>query len=428
MDIIWFLMQLLSIENLSLAAEVIAVLLLLAFAWPPKSIKPASESLGSANWEPAKCYFLQSSLHRGLYLQHWQEKQNRSPSVSVCRDPFTPTATVDEAGRSNVPLPWQDRLTGLINRNGFDAILNAWLAIEPQNRGESCLSMVTLSEFSELVSLHGAMVTEQALRSIASQLAVASSSKSLIAKYLPDRFLVLHFSSGVEASFRAMKNVQKSISEPGFFNVAGNPISLVTLVSIVGLDGDSSVESRMDELEEGAMEASDTGRNIVSKVEGTWTDSPVETESVNRDDVLGHEAVETLESQPLIGGTVPINSIGATSANHLGNLDSIVEIKTTTEAAENVSCTSNDISAVANPDDIAALFEQINSNKLSKLENVKDPTNDAPAPTLSSATAPPMETQSSTPEVVDTSALASADDIISLFASVKPAMTPATAS
>ena len=333
MDIIWFLMQLLSIENLSLAAEVIAVLLLLAFAWPPKSIKPESEPLGSANWEPAKCYFLQSSLHRGLYLQHWHEKQNRSPSVSACQDPFTPTATLDEAGRSNVPLPWQDRLTSLINRNGFDAILNAWLAIEPQHRGESCLSMVTLSVYSDLVSNHGAMVTEQVLRSIASQLAVASSSKSLIAKYLPDRFLVLHFSSGVAASFHAMENVQQCISEPGFFKVAGNSISLATLVSIVGLDGDSSVESRIDELEEGAMEASATGRIIVSKVEGTWTDAPTGTESVNCDDVLGHETEETLESQPLVGGTVPINSIGATSSNHLGNIDSIIEIETMTEAA-----------------------------------------------------------------------------------------------
>ena len=359
-------MQLLSIENLSLAAEVTAVLLLLAFAWPKRTIAPELEVQGAANWEPAKLYYLQSCLHRGLYLQHWREQQNRSPSVSAPVDPFVPLETVDEAGRPNVPLPWQDRLTGLLNRNGFDAVLKAWLAIETKHRGESCLSMVALSEYSDLVSVHGAMVTEQALQRVANQLAATSSSNSLIAKYLPDRFVVLHFSSRVAAGFKAMEIVQQNISEPGFFNVAGQPLPLATLVSIVGLDGNSNVASQMDELEEGAMEASTSGRHILSKVDGNWTDSPIETESANRDEMSGHEKEETLESQPQLDETIPANSNATTSSGHTGNVESIDEDDTATEASDDETSTSNDISAVANPDDIAALFEQINSNKSSK--------------------------------------------------------------
>ena len=69
-------MQLLSIENLSLAAEATVALLLLALAWQ-KKIEPTGDAIGgeAVSWDPVKFYYLQSCVHRGLYLQHWQEKQ-----------------------------------------------------------------------------------------------------------------------------------------------------------------------------------------------------------------------------------------------------------------------------------------------------------------------------------------------------------------
>ena len=56
-------MQLLSIENLSLAAEATVVLLLLALAWPQKKIEPAgdSTSVETVNWDDMESFCMRLS-------------------------------------------------------------------------------------------------------------------------------------------------------------------------------------------------------------------------------------------------------------------------------------------------------------------------------------------------------------------------------
>lgn len=405
-------MQLLSVENLSLAAEVTAVLLFLAFAWPQKIVELPTSELEvqkASSCGLAKQFYLQSCMHRGLYLQLSCERQNRNLSASSPLEPFVPTGTMDETGRPNVPLPWQDRLTGLLNRNGFDAVLDDWLAIEPKHRGASYLTMVTLSEYSELVSVHGAMVTEQAIQRIANQLAVSLSCDSLVAKYLPDRFVVLHFSSGIAACFKAMEILQKSITEPGFFNVNGHPLSLATLIAIADLEGDSSLTSRIDELEEGAMDAETSGKFIVAKVEGTWTDFPIAKESEHPSEELPKETDGTHENQPLVLERIPSKSNASVSSNNPVNAE---------------SCASNDISAVANADDIAALFEQINANMSNKQGDAVKATIDEPI-TVSTDSSHSANTTSNAADV-DLSEPASQDDIAALFASTKTSSAPSS--
>ncbi len=400
-------MQLLSIENLSLAAEVTAVLLLLTFAWPKKNVKPQTPELEvqeASSWEPTKQFYLQSCLHRGLYLQLCRQRQ----------DPFVPTSTVDEAGRPNVPLPWQDRLTGLLNRNGFDAVLNAWLAVESKHRGGACLSMVTLGEYSDLVSVHGAMVTEQAIQGIANELVVALSSESLISKYLPDRFVVLHFSSGIEACFTAMENLQRSIADPGFFNINGQSRSLATLVTIADLEGDSSLTTRIDELEEGAMDAETRGQHILAKVDGTWSDSPVAKESEHLAETLAKELELTHENQPLVIEAIPTKSKPYSLSNNPDNIKTSKDFETGIDDAAEVN-TSHDISAVANADDIAALFEQINANKSNKSNKQTEAEQDS----SQTVAAPSKQVE------VDVTEPATADDIASLFETVKSSVSHA---
>ncbi len=419
-------MQLLSVENLSFAAEVTAVLLFLAFAWPQKKVDlPPSELevQEASSCGLAKQFFLQSCMHRGLYLQLCRERQNRNLSVSSPLEPFVPAGTVDEAGRPNVPLPWQDRLTGLPNRNGFDAVLNDWLAIEPKHRGASCLTMVTLSEYSELVSVHGAMVTEQAIQRIANQLAVSLSCDSLIAKYLPDRFVVLHFSSGITACFKAMEILQKCIAEPGFFNVNGHPLSLATLFAIADLEGDASLTSRIDVLEEGTMDAEASGQFIVAKVEGTWTDSPNAKESEHPSEKLPKETDGTQENQPLVMEKIPSKSKTSVSSNTPVIAETSKVIETGIDDAMEVRA-SNDISAVANADDIAALFEQINLNKSNKQGDAEKAAIDEPI-TVSKDSSHSANTTSNAAEV-DVSEPACQDDIAALFASTKTSSAPSS--
>ena len=273
-------MQLLSIENLSLAAEATVVLLVLALVWPQKKFESARDTTNgeAVSWEPVKFFYLQTCLHRGLYLHHWRETQNRNSTHSAASVPYLHRQIDDEENRSNMPLPWQDRLTLLLNRHGFDSVLKEWLSIEPMYRGDSCLSMIALCNYSNMVSARGATVTEQAIQRFASHLAVALSSDSLVARYLPDRFVVLHFASRVATCHKTMECVQHGISEEGFFKVDGKSQSLDSIVSIVDLHSVADVASGIEELEEGILEADRSGRKIVSTTEGSSADSQSCTE------------------------------------------------------------------------------------------------------------------------------------------------------
>ena len=363
-------MQLLSIENLSLAAEATVILLLLAIAWHPRRKEPqhAQNGVEGISWEPAKFFYLQAFIHRGLYLQQWRETQSRNSSQSTNSLPFIPLVVDDDDDNKPImPAPWQDRLTRLLNRQGFDSILKAWLSIGQKHRGDSCLSMLTMPKYSEMVNTQGAMITEQALQRIATHLVAASSVESLVARYLPDRFVVLHFASTIASCRKAMELVQQGMSEKEFFKVAGQPHALDSIVSIVDLHGDSDIASRMDELEEGTIEAERSGRTIYSIAGGAWTD----------EGALNTSDANTLPVPPAESNTKA--AVESDSENDSENEDS-----------EPIA--SNDITAVANPDDTAALFAQINANKSSKstetpnTNNLSPKTNDLVEATLSAIT------------------------------------------
>ena len=297
-------MQLLSIENLGLAAEATIALLLLAIAWPQKPVQSAPKESETVNWEPAKYYFSQSCIHRGLYLHHWRAMQSRDDSKPNLSGPFLPKSIVDDESRPVLPVPWQDRLTKLLNRHGFDAILNAWLAVEPKHRGESCLSMITLDQYSELVRSQGAMVMEKALQRVAAELTKTSSGDILISRYLPDKFVLLHFASGLAICHEAMKGLRQSISTDGFFCVADQPVSLTSNVSIIELSEYSDGQACIDELEEGAEEADSSGHNTISKVGGKWTDSPTINDVKTHRHVLIDEPSDKLAVAPTTAPSV----------------------------------------------------------------------------------------------------------------------------
>lgn len=407
-------MQLFSIENLSLAAEVTAVLLLIAFAWPQKTDEPVQgPSAGnSLNWEPAKYYFLRFCMLRGLYLTHF--RLNRENGTSGPAEPYIAKETEDNPDRPSVPAPWQDRLTHLLNRLGFDAVLAEWMAMDPHHRGESCISMVTASSYSDLVTAHGAMVTEQAIQRIASQLTRSFSEQAIVAKYLPDRFVVLHFDTQLANCHKLFEAVQQSIAEVGFFKVAGEPLSLPCSISIVPLSGDSTANTKMDELDEGIVEAQQSGRSILSRIDDCWTEAPPASETyaplAKTFDGVSHAELDpnpSMESNGTASNQLaPDQDVQSSSKANIENQSSIYD----------PSSASNDISAVANADDIAALFAQISSNKAIKSQENQKQTNQNPAATVQSATA--GSPASITP--VNVSEAASADDIAALFASMKP--------
>ncbi len=417
-------MQVLSIENLSLAAEATVILLLLALALPQKKIEPAAGTIseGSVSWEPVKFYYLQTYVHRGLYLQHWRETQNRNSTHIAALVPFIPRQIEEEENQSNIPLPWRDRLTHLLNRHGFDSVLKEWLSIESKHRSDSCLSMITLHKYSEMVSTHGAMVTEQAIQRFASHLALALSDDSLVSRYLPDRFVVLHFASRVAACHEAVEKVQHGISEEECFNLSGHSQSLESIVSIVDLLGVFDVASCMDALEEGTLEAERSGQKIVSKNGRSGTDSPPSTEPSTID--LVNPEVNAVQSEEESHDSSP-SVASPTQSDEDDAKTTVANSSTAVDAEEDEPIASSDISAVANSDDVAALFAQINSNKASQSKDAPKIASVSPD-AIDRVDAPSLVETPATPVAVDLSQASSTDDISALFASMNPTVAAAS--
>jgi len=334
-------------------------------------------------------------------------------------EPYISKEMEDDPDRPSVPAPWHDRLTHLLNRHGFDAVLKEWMALDPHHRGDSCISMVTASSYSDLVTTHGAMITEQAIQRIASQLALSLSDQAIVAKYLPDRFVVLHFATQLANCHKTFEAVQQSIAEVGFFQVAGEPLSLPCSISIVPLSGDSTAHTKIDELDEGIVEAQQSGRSILSRVDDNWTEAPPASEPT----APLAKPIDSV-SQAEIAPNSSMESNGTASIQRAPDQDAQSSSTATIENQSPIDdspSASNDISAVANADDIAALFAQINSNKANKSQENQKQADQIPADAVQAATAD--SAISIIP--VDKSEAASADDIAALFASMKPNATSA---
>ena len=410
-------MDLISIENLCLGAEVIIVLLLIAFAWNPKRVSGDDESNTKKefmDWTPAKVAFLQSSLFRGLYVQNWKV------SAVGSSKPFLCSQGVEGESKSEIPGPWQDRLTKLTNRQGFDSLLREWISIGSEHRKRSCLSMITLNEYSQILSTHGAMATESAIRAFANHLTRNLETEAFISRYQSERFMVLSFASNESKAFETMQRIREEAANASFFEFQGTPLPIACIVSVTPIDGNESNDSIIDLLEEGYLHADENKCGVVSRSDQAWSDQPpVFTEAeataseasakpaggtkkqyldsqLEPSESGSHVGVDSLDmSDGIAPPSADPNTLEPSSVEKVGDLQP-------NEEAES----SNDITAVADPDDIEALFAQMRNNKQ------QDKPSPVPPPAKAPAEPPPVETSGSE--------LASADDIAALFASTNP--------
>ena len=422
-------MDIISIENLCLGAEAIIVLLLIAFAWTPNGVSGDDASNAKkelTDWTPAKLAFLQSSLFRGLYVQNWKG------TAGGPAKPFLCSQGIEGEMHSEIPGPWQDRLTKLTNRQGFDSLLREWTSISSEHRKQSCLSMITLNEYSQILATHGAMATESAIRAFANHLKLNLENEAFISRYQSERFMVLSFASNESKAFETMQRIREEAASASFFQFQGTPLPVACIVSVTLIEGIESTDSIIDLLEEGYLHADDNKCGVVSRSNQAWTDKPPvpnETEpSIGEASASDDAKKQYLDSQLETSestSNVAIDSLATsdgiaqpsaeTNTLEPSSVDKAAEVQPKGEA-EN----SNDITAVADPDDIEALFAQIRNNKQ----------RNKPSPVLPPATAPaeppPVETSVSADpvEIDDSAQTASADDIAALFAANKPKAPP----
>nr|MCU0721222.1 diguanylate cyclase [Pirellula sp.] len=422
-----------TVENLCIAAEVTAALLLLAFSIPEKRAKAKSSADDEGNRalpELARRAFLEEKIAQSLSRLAMLESSR--PAVDLA-ERFNSELSDAEL------LGWLDRLSGTYNRSFIDIFLKRWLALPSENRVGSFLSMVSLKDYTELVRDSGPVQVELMLREVGNRLKSQFAEHAIVARLPPDRFLILTFdadpSVGVKCLDFASGAAPDSNSAP---ETQSKPLELIT--SVVELaDELPTFEDAVSQLETGIDAATQAGAKCFIK-QGTQWSSDIPTPPASSRSSSSRTKVSSSPKSSAKPSTVAASAEDVALASSSKTSDPSVtegsEPNQETAGKSNggdelnqlesdlldtsVQSKSADVSAVASNEEIAALFAQIkkNESKDGKLQDAKaDDASTVSGDLKVDASSDTVSNKSETDSV-------SGDDIASLFAAAKASSKP----
>ena len=239
------------VETLCLAAEVAAVLLIAAIAWTPRSATelgaPASTD-SHWDWEPFQRVFEKAVLGIGRGICCSKQSGMESTLKELYQD---------------VPDPWKDRLTGLINAQGMDRLLQLWGDRVDAESTPSTITMFAIQSYEQLMFRRGAMVTEQAIRHLGSFLLEQLSGRAILSRYQPNRFLILQFGSDTESILCELNDAIQKVNSPDFFMIKDESVPLMCMSRTMPLnEGSAAPESLVLHLDETISSISGVTQNI----------------------------------------------------------------------------------------------------------------------------------------------------------------------
>jgi epidermal growth factor receptor substrate 15 len=373
-----------TVENLCIAAEVTAAMLLLAFAIPEQRVKVKTSEKDDSNsllFEVARRAFLEEMLARSL--ERLAMLESSRPAVDRSERLASEFSDAEAMG-------WIDRLSGTYNRSFIDVFLNRWLALPNENRLGSYLSMISLKDYTELVRDSGPVQVELMLRDLGNRLKTRCTDQAIVARLPPDRFLLLTFDADPSVGTQCVESASEAAGDPESTpEDKSKPMSLVC--SVVELSEESSsFEDVVGQLETGIDAATQLGEKFFFKQGSGWT-SDIPSPSNTKRKTSSHSNDSSLPKKERKSTTTAevaeeTASVGA-SPNASGPDDTTVESLTegsstvvheldaldANSVAGPVHGKTADVSAVASNEEIAALFAQIKKHE-NKSEKSQDTT------------------------------------------------------
>jgi GGDEF domain-containing protein len=201
------------IETLCIAAEIAAVMLLFSVAWRPRVVPDADTGHSPIEWDwgPHQEAYAQAlvAVGRSLGLRCNDQDQQRLQQL-----------------QQQVPQPWRDRLTGMLNAGCMDRVIGLWGASDGAVAYPSCYALVTLKSHEALMDQHGAMITELAVLRVGDYLSETLTDCAVVSRYQPYRFLLLHFSCDRFQCREAMSGLLDALHADDFFQARGAAIPI----------------------------------------------------------------------------------------------------------------------------------------------------------------------------------------------------------
>lgn len=292
------------VETLCLAAEVAAVLLIAAIAWTPQKAthSVSSESSDSHwDWEPFQRVFEKAVIGIGR---------------GICCSPNAGLDSTLKELYQDLPDPWKDRLTGMLNSQGMDRLLQLWGDRVDAESTPSTITMFAVQSYEQLMFRRGAMVTEQAIRHLGAFLLEQLSGRAILSRYQPNRFLIVQFGSDTEEILRELNEAIQKVNSPDFFMIKDESVPLMCLSRTLPLnEGSAAPDSLVLQLDETISSISGVAQNIgVEMVTPAPLSNPASVKNTAESAVADDQEKTGVAPESIESAIQSSNPLGATHA------------------------------------------------------------------------------------------------------------------
>jgi|GEM_PF-6737504 len=294
----------LDVETLCFAAEVAAVLLIAAIAWTPQKAT-LSDSIVSSDshwdWGPFQRVFEKAVIGIGR---------------GICCSPNAGLDSTLKELYQDLPDPWKDRLTGMINSQGMDRLLQLWGNRVDAESTPSTITMFAVQSYEQLMFQRGAMVTEQAIRHLGAFLLEQLSGRAILSRYQPNRFLIMQFGSDTEEILRELNDAIQKVNSPDFFMIKDESVPLMCLSRTLPLnEGSAAPDSLVLQLDETISSISSVAQNIgVEMVTPAPSIDRSSAKNTAESSVADDQAKSGVAADSTESAILPSNPSGATNA------------------------------------------------------------------------------------------------------------------
>lgn len=155
-----------------------------------------------------------------------------------------------------------DKLTGVLNRQVFDGILNQSMKLAERKEHSLSLVIFDLDHFKEVNDNYGHLAGDEVLRSVADKVGDILRESDVICRWGGEEFFLLFPECNAEQAREIAEKMRKQI-ETHFFNFAGKSIQITASFGVAEYAPGESEADLINRADQALLKAKSSGRNRV---------------------------------------------------------------------------------------------------------------------------------------------------------------------
>ena len=158
-----------------------------------------------------------------------------------------------------------DALTGLLNRKGFDHLLDQASREAREQQSHMCLVMIDIDHFKRINDNYGHIVGDEVLRFIAGKMKAVIKGRDIISRYGGEEFAIILPNTPLSGALHIAEEVRKTISTAKLTRKASQQVldQVTVSIGVAWYRPNDSLEDLIHRADRALYHAKHTGRNRV---------------------------------------------------------------------------------------------------------------------------------------------------------------------